>query len=399
MWGLRLVLSIVKHRILLFDTILDGHHPDYLAYLIGYFSEQPSTEIIVVSGDQFHADFEARRTADQLLCGENISFSSIPMDEIARLHAMHIYRRSFAEWNLMLHYAQKHQATHALIMYFDYFPLAAWLGKRSPIPISGISFRTDFFENNTGFYLKLKKWMLARALQSGQIHGLFCLVQTLVPVIRQMAGSALVEPICDPIKSYAITAEVREAFREKHGIPIDKKVYLNFGFLDDRKGMEIFLEGCLQLPIAEQEKMCLVLAGPIASAYLPLIQAAIAGVPHVQVIQLFGYLPAQEVQICFELADIVLMLYQGHHGMSSVLIRGAQAGKAMLGTELGVIGDMIQQQGLGLAVDATNAKVVGKALAQIQKEGLSVSQEVLTQIARENSIQAFGDTIMRCIES
>lgn len=389
----------MKHRILLFDTILDGHHPDYLIYVIEYFSGRQDVEVVVVSGEKFRTDVESRRMADQLVWGSNVTFVGIPMDQIARLHATNIYRRSFVEWKLMLDYAITHQATHALLMYFDYFPLAAWLGKRSPIPVSGISFRTDFFEDATGFYPKLKKWLLARALQSGQIHSLFCLVQSLVPTIRQMAGSARVEPLCDPIKSYEITEEAREAFRIKQGIPIGKKVYLNFGFLDDRKGMEVFLDGCKQLPPSEYENMCLVLAGPIAPAYLPRIQAAIAALPSLQVITLFGYLPAQEVQICFELADVVLMLYQGHTGMSSVLVRGAMAEKAMLGTELGMIGDMIRARGLGRVVDATDALAVGNALRVIQTEGLEVDVEACQQVAAENSLKTFGDTIARCIES
>jgi glycosyltransferase involved in cell wall biosynthesis len=389
----------VKHRILLFDTILDGHHPDYLTHVIGYFSGRMDVDIIVVSGEKFKEDFDSRRMTDQLVWGSNVTFVGIPMDQIARLHATNIYRRSFMEWDLMLDYAITHQATHALLMYFDYFPLAAWLGKRSPIPVSGISFRTDFFEDATGFYPKLKKWLLARALQSGQIHSLFCLVQSLVPTIRQIAGPARVVPLCDPIKSYVIADEVREAFRIKQGIPVGKKVYLNFGFLDDRKGMEVFLDGCKQLPPSEHENMCLVLAGPIAPAYLPRIQAAIAALPSLQVITLFGYLPAQEVQICFELADVVLMLYQGHTGMSSVLVRGAMAEKAMLGTELGMIGDMIRSRGLGKVVDATDALAVGNALRVIQTEGLEVDEEACQQVAAENSLKTFGDTIARCIES
>ena len=368
-------------------------------HVIVYFSGRPDVEVVVVSGEKFKADVDARRAADQLVWGSNVTFAGIPMDQIARLHAMNIYRRSFVEWNLVLEYAQVHQATHILLMYFDYFQLAAWLGKRSPIPVSGISFRTNFFAEATGFYPKFKKWMLGRALQSGQIKNLFCLVQSLVPAIKRMAGPAHVEALCDPIKSYVISPEARAAFREKHGIPADKKVYLNFGFLDDRKGIEVFLKACGQLPPSEHAHMCLVLAGPIAPAYLPQIEKAIAQVPSLQFITLFGYLPAQEVQICFELADVALMLYQGHFGMSSVLVRAAMAGKPMLGTDLGMIGDLIRSRSLGMAVDATDYLVVGNALRQIQTDGMQFHPAALQRVAQENSVQSFGDTIARCIES
>ena len=389
----------LKHRILLFDTILDGHHPDYLLHVIAYFSGRPDVDVVVVSGDKFNVDVEARREADQLVWGANVTFAGIAMDQIARLHAMNIYRRAFVEWHLVLDYATTHHATHILLMYFDYFQLPAWLGKRSPIPVSGISFRTNFFEDAAGFYPKFKKWMMARALQSGQVKNLFCLVQSLVPTIQRIAGPVHVAGLCDPIKSYAIPAEARVAFQVKHGIPTDKRVYLNFGFLDDRKGIEVFLKACGQLPPSEHAHMCLVLAGPIAPAYLPQIEKAIAQVPSLQVISLFGYLPAQEVQMCFELADVVLMLYQGHTGMSSVLVRAAMAGKPMLGTELGMIGELIRARELGIAVDATDYLAVGNALRQIQTDGLKVHAEALQRVAEENSLQAFGDTIARCIES
>ena len=368
-------------------------------HVIEYFSGRPDVEMVVVSGEKFKAYVDARRAADQLVWGSNVTFAGIPMDQIARLHGMNIYRRSFVEWNLVLDYTAKYHATHILLMYFDYFQLAAWLGKRSPIPVSGISFRTNFFAEASGFYPKFKKWMLGRALQSGQIQNLFCLVQSLVPAIQRMAGPAHVEALCDPIKSYEILPEVRAAFREKQGIPADKKVYLNFGFLDDRKGIEVFLKACSQLPPSEHAHMCLVLAGPIAPAYLPEIEKAIAQVPTLQVITLFGYLPAQEVQICFELADVALMLYQGHFGMSSVLVRAAMASKPMLGTDLGMIGELIRSRSLGMTVDATDYLAVGNALRQIQTDGMHVDPAALQRVALENSIKAFGDTIARCIES
>jgi len=392
-------MKSVKQRILLFDTILDGHHPDYLLYVIEYFSGRQDLEVVVVSGEKFRTDVAARLEADQLIWGSNVTFAGIPMDQIVQLHRMNIVHRSFEEWNLMLDFAGVYKVSHILIMYFDYFQIAAWLGKRSPIPVSGISFRTDFFADAKGLYPKVKKMILAHTLQSGQIHTLFCLVHSLVPTIQRMAGHAKVEAICDPIKSYTILTEVRKAFGVKHGIPADKKVYLNFGFLDERKGIEVFLKACGQLPPSEHAHMCLVLAGPIAPAYLPQIEKAIAQVPTLQVITLFGYLPAQEVQICFELADVALMLYQGHFGMSSVLVRAAMASKSMLGTDLGMIGELIRSRSLGMAVDATDYLAVGNALRQIQTDGMHVDPAALQRVALENSIKAFGDTIARCIES
>ena len=143
----------MKQRILLFDTILDGHHPDYLSYLIGYFSGQPSIEVYVVSGESFKTEFDKRQEEEQRVWGSNIHFLPINSREIARIHKKSIYLRSFIEWRLMLKYALEVNASHAIIMYFDYFQLGAWLGKRAHLPVSGILFRPAIAGTNTVFML------------------------------------------------------------------------------------------------------------------------------------------------------------------------------------------------------------------------------------------------------
>jgi hypothetical protein len=50
-------------------------------------------------------------------------------------------------------------------------------------------------------------------------------------------------------------------------------------------------------------------------------------------------------------------------------------------------------------VDATDSLAVGNVLQLIQTEGLQVDAEACQKVAAENSIQTFGDTIARCIES
>jgi hypothetical protein len=42
---------------------------------------------------------------------------------------------------------------------------------------------------------------------------------------------------------------------------------------------------------------------------------------------------------------------------------------------------------------------VGNALRAIQTVGLEVDEEACQQVAAENSLKTFGDTIARCIES
>ncbi len=128
----------MKQRILLFDTILDGHHPEYIIHLIGYYSSRQDVEVIVATGASFQEEFAKRQSAEALVWGDNIQFYPIPESFLGKGN---IFLRSVREWNLMLAIAKESQATQALLMYMDYFPLGAILGNKPHIPVSGISFR------------------------------------------------------------------------------------------------------------------------------------------------------------------------------------------------------------------------------------------------------------------
>ncbi len=389
----------MKQRILLFDTITDGHHPDFLTNLIGYYCAFPEIDVYVASCESFKKQFDLRQKDEQLIWGPNIHFVSIPAEEVNRVHKKSIYLRSFIEWNLMLKLADQVQASHALLMYFDYFQLGIWLGKRSPIPVSGIYFRPNFLTNSTGFYPRLKKWILKKSLQSGQLKNLFCLGADSLTVIKAMSSNVHVIELCDPIRSFTIDSNERLDFLQNLQLPNHKKIYLNFGFLDDRKGIEVFLKACENLPTSVLSGMCLLLVGPIRADYEPIIQSAISRVPQLEVITRFGYLLAPQVQICFDASDVVLLLYQGHLGSSSVLVRAAKAGKLMFGADQGQIGFLIKQNKFGLVVDSSSIAEVSAGLITIQTNEMLIDQASAEVFVNKNSVQTFGNTIAQGIES
>lgn len=389
--------NLVKNRILLFDSIMDGHHPDYLIHLIGFFSGKKDIEICVVSGKAFKKQFDERQKLEGNAWGENIVFSPISNIELARIHSKSIYLRSFLEWNLMCEKAKEFKATQALLMYFDYFQLGIWMGKKSPCPISGIYFRPNFEVDDQRLYIRLKKWILNQALKTGKVQNLFCLVHALVPWIESLNSTANIIKLSDPIRNFAIHPQAFVDFKIKNQWPPNKTVFLNFGKQDDRKGIEVFLEACLYLSEVELSQICLVLAGPIDPSYRMQIDAKIAEMPGLAVLKLYGYLSAHEVQMAFEICDVVLILYQRFINMSSVLIRAAMAEKPTLSTETGVIGKLTKQLNLGEIVDATSAMEIAQGIRSfIEKKGI-YSEDNMRQLAIENSVQSFVTTIEKAL--
>jgi glycosyltransferase involved in cell wall biosynthesis len=385
------------HRILLFDTITDGHHPDYLIHLIGFYSGNQEVELFVATGESFKSQFDARQKDENNQWGNNVTFLGIPTDKINSIHSKPIYLRSIIEWNMLVETANEINASYALLMYFDYYQLGILIGKKAPCPVSAIYFRPNFSENDHGIYPQIKKWMLSKVLNSGQIQNLFCLVHALVPYMEAQKTQTRIVPICDPVKQFEVSNTEIAEFRNKFKIPTDKKIFLNFGYLDDRKGMEVFIDACATLTQNELAKICLLLAGPVPEYYKKIIEAKLAQVPALEVIRCYGYLPAREVQISFEISDVVLILYQDFLNMSSVLIRAAMANKPTFATQTGMIGALVSSNNLGLTVDATSVIEVSNELNAIIQHGISYSEDNLKQLAEENSLYSFLSTIDQAI--
>ena len=385
------------HRILLFDTITDGHHPDYLIHLIGFYSGNQEVELFVATGESFKSQFEARQKDENNQWGDNVTFLGIPTDQLNSIHSKPIYLRSIIEWNMLVETAKEINASQVLLMYFDYYQLGILIGKKAPCPVSAIYFRPNFSENDNGIYPQIKKWMLSKVLKSGQIQNLFCLVHALVPYMKEQKTQTQIIPICDPVKQFEVSSPEVAEFRNKFKIPTDKKIFLNFGYLDDRKGMEVFIDACATLPKEALAKICLMLAGPVPEYYEKLIEAKLAQAPALEVIRCYGYLPAREVQICFEISDVVLILYQDFLNMSSVLIRAAMANKPTFATRTGMIGELVSKNNLGITVDATSINEVAGDLTKIIQNGISYSKDNLKQLAEENSLYSFLSTIDQTI--
>ena len=385
------------HRILLFDTITDGHHPDYIIHLIGFYSGKKDVELYVSTGESFKSQFYERQKAEDNPWGDNVTFLPIPTDKLNSIHSKSIYLRSIIEWNLLVETAHSINASQVLLMYFDYYQLGMLIGKKAPCPVSAIYFRPNFAENDNGIYPQIKKWMLSKVLKSGQIQNLFCLVHALVPYMKGQKTETQIIPICDPIKQFQISKSEIAEFINKFKVPTDKQIFLNFGYLDDRKGMEVFIDACAALSSEALAKICLLLAGPVPEYYEKIIEAKIAEVPELEVIRCYGYLPAREVQICFEISDVVLILYQDFLNMSSVLIRAAMANKPNFATQTGMIGELVSRNNVGVTVDATSVSEVSSELNAIINNGISYSEDNLKQLAEENSLNSFLSTIDQAI--
>ncbi|GAB3701603.1 hypothetical protein GCM10027592_29950 [Spirosoma flavus] len=389
-------------RILLFDTIIDGHHADYLSHLINYWLHQrPEGELLVVTQASFEPTFQ--QLVDVAPTGAAVRFIPIPQADIEQTHQASMLARAFKEWNLLRRYVQEYQPSHVLLMYFDIFQMGLWLGRKVPCKVSGIYFRPDFhYKTVPGLKARLnvlrKKLTLRGMLRRGVLTNLFCLDHSVVAMLRTIHAGVNVVPLPDPVKAYSIPATEIDTLRSELQIKPDRKVFLLFGYLDDRKGIEPLLDALKLLDPALYSRVCVVLAGAIRSDYQQLIEQKMAEVsPVIQIICEFREVRGKRIQAFFELADYALALYQRHVGMASVIIRSAVSGKPILASDYGYVGKLVEQDKLGAVVDSTSPQAISQLLEKVLTEGIMYSDENLQKLAYQNSDTCFAETIFNAL--
>ncbi|MEZ4726568.1 MAG: glycosyltransferase [Caldilineaceae bacterium] len=399
-------------KLLIFDPETAGHHPGYLRHLLRYWPDHHTHLIFVVSPEFATHNPDVVQTPSVA----QVTWQPITQEELRWYEESKrsVVRRSWVEWRLYSRYAHKVQADEGLIMYMDRFQLPMALRFFLPCKTSGIFFRPKFhyvhFVNHqlTGrerLHREREQWLWRSALRHPQLNTLFCLDRLAVEPLQALGGGANVVALPDPVEIYPQSPTVVAALRRELGIAPERTVLLLFGMIDRRKGIYQVLEALQQLPAEQQTKLTFLMVGPLASADRGAITTTISTLrceTSLQIVLCDRFIADEEIQSYFALADLVLALYQRHVGSSGILIRAAAAGKPVLASEYGLMGELVRRHQLGLAVNSADASRVANAIVHfLQVRTDEFNSVAAASWAQSNSAIKFSATIQRnllCLE-
>lgn len=403
------------HHFLVFELGYTGHYSSYIRHLAEYWCEHelPGRLDIVVSPNfvQHHSDVvEIAASCKQ----KNLNFVVITPTEasnlIPRKSSVHRAFRSFQEWKLLCKYATALGATHCLLLYFDSFQAAIASGAKLPCPFSGIYFRPTFHYTTFAGYVpsfknRLQHWrekfvILPRVMHHPQLRNLFCLDPFVVKHMDRFRSEASAVHLPDPVQIYDVPEQDDlEKFKESLGIESGRTVFLLFGALyDGRKGLHQVLEAISTLSPDLCQKVCLLLVGQLGdNSPIPAQIAELSQNLPLQAIIRDGFVPEQEVQLYFQSADVILAPYQWHVGMSGIVVQAAAAGKPLLSTNYGLMGEITRHWQLGLVVDSTNPGDIAKGLTRFLLESTEeLSDRIkMKAFAAQNSAERFASIIFQ----
>lgn len=403
-------------RLMLFDLALGGHHGNYIRHLIDYWCEQnlPGNLDIVVAPEFFEVHYEVAEAIAQYQ-HPKIKLVAIATTEATALRvrgsAWDRVGRNLQEWRLYCHYAKLLQASHSLLMYLDTSEIPLSLGKGSPCPFSGIYFRPTFHYDSFQDRAASKKeklqhlrerFTLSRILANPQLKNLFCLDPFAIKHLNQFKTQARVQHLPDPVEIDPSNLD-SSGLKQQLKIESGRKVFLLFGALDERKGVAQLLEAIAELPTQLCQKICLLIVGGTHKTIQDDIQRKlepIRATKPVQIIEKYEFIPEPEVSNYFQLTDVVLAPYQRHVGMSGILLLAAAAGKPVLSSNYGLMGEMVRRYELGIGVDSTLPQEIADGLTECLRRSPQDwgNQSKMQTFVRQNSVNNYTKVIFNSIK-
>ena len=383
-----------SYKILIFDLSRHIHLPSYLQYLIEYWqARQFLASLNILVWHTFLADHSDVVELASKQNFQNINFLTLSREEKRTKLDLELNKTTnrvrFSEllksnsetdyaalydWELFCKYAQSLGVNKGFIIHIDtYLPLLA-AGIDSPIPVSGIYFQPSFHygkfladepkkEGNARLFRE--KFMLSRCLQNPHLKTLFCLDPFAVEPVSKISSKATVLYVPDPVKITRPAQEDLEKLKQCLNIQRGRKIFLLFGHLTSRKGVEQLLEAIKYLPVEICQQTCLLLVGCIHPDYQALVEAKIDLIQHsfpVQIVRNYQFVSKDEVSLYFHLADIVATPYQHHIGMSGIVLLAAAAQKPLLSSNYGLMGELVRRYSLGIHVDSSNPEEIAKGI-------------------------------------
>ncbi|MGF1495726.1 MAG: glycosyltransferase family 4 protein [Elainellaceae cyanobacterium] len=407
-------LSNSDRPLMLFDLSVRGHHPAYIQHLIEYFvAESLSGYLVVVVSPRFFEEHHEVIDLSQRHAPDQIKFQAISWAEEKMLGqrktAKQRLKRSAQEWRLLLKYAKALNAKHCLALYFDTCLRPLAVSKPLPCSISGIYFRPTFHypmfaQYQPSYKDRFRHWweqmLLVLMGQRSHLHMVFSLDPFAVPQLNRLLGQSKAVHLPDPVALDRAPLDRVQQLRAELEVDSGRTVALIFGALTRRKGVPKLLEAIAQLSPNEAQKLCLLLIGEsnISEDLDNQITGIMQRLP-AQIICRYEFVPEADVSAYFQLADIVLAPYQQHVGMSGILLQAAAAGKPVLSSNYGLMGELVTRYQLGLTVDSTKPEAIAQGLKQCldQPTNSLGNLSQMQNFAQQNSARWFAQTIFQSI--
>lgn len=365
-------------NVLILEPVAEGHPAEWMQHLMRGAMAQTGVIVWFVIARELH---EALSRACPPAFRDRIRILALhPREQRLCRHAS-LTVRAFAYWWVMRRYVRLTGASAAHFLSLDLLslPLALGFGVRGSA-LSGILFRPSVHYGAIGPYRPslaerirdLRKSVLYRLMLRNRALRAVLSLDPYFPAYaaRHYRHGGKVQPIPDPLCP-TDAADAHDGGTVD--VPPGRTSFVLFGYLAERKGVLKLLDALRLLsgPVAAQ--VAVVFAGRVEPKIREDVAARVRTLANTQPglwLRIEDrWIATGELSRLVERCDVVAAPYQRFVGSSGVLMWAARAGKPVLTQDYGLIGRLVQDFSLGLAVETCDARSLALAISRMVERG------------------------------
>lgn len=183
--------------------------------------------------------------------------------------------------------------------------------------------------------------------------------------------------IGDPVE-----ASNRDAARRRLNLNLTETIFLVFGILRNDKRIDLAIEAIKELPHCR-----LIIAGEPHDFTETFIKELVHRNGCEQSVSTeINYIPEERMHDYFSACDAAIIPYdRSFKGLSGILTLACGHGKAVIASNVGILGETVKEHGLGFVVEPNDASAIREAILRF----LSLTTEERAQI--EQRVETFAD--------
>jgi glycosyltransferase involved in cell wall biosynthesis len=379
------------------DHQLDGHHVQYASYIVRHLLESGDEVTFVAPRESPFLDELGRLFPAVDVRSALSPTRSLPRNALDRDRAiLDTVRRG-------LRLARERRVDVFHHLYVDRSEvqlMIASLGRDRPYRAFGtlfwIQFDPEFLRTRKQRAAGgLRRLALRRLVAGNRLDGIFVHTGRVRDRLGELCGTQVSDAcivVPDPVPP-PITVD-QEASRRRLGLPLKGPIVLFFGGLRRDKGPDLLLQSLAHL----RGKCIGVVAGQPMSVPEPEIRALASQLHDAAAVVLrLGWIPEEQIPHYFAASDIVAMPYRKSFlTTSGILTRAVSARKPIVVTDVGDVGHIVRDNGLGVVVQPDSPELFALGLSRVIEDLERYSNEVASRaraFAKIESWEVFAKTI------
>lgn len=348
-------------KTLIFEPTISGHHLEYLHHYYVGALEHPQEDFVFVVTRKF----EEVKDKHEWETSNNISIQYIDSKYDSSFNASNPYVLGWKTSIVLRDYVKLINPDKVILtMLMQFIPFICWL-LPGGVKVRGIMYKIYLYEQSKMSKLRLlaERFRFWLASRSREIESIFVLNdKDSASEFNRIYRTDKFKYIPDPVPEVNL-AECKD-IREDLGIPATNKMFLHFGGLAKRKGTLEILKAIDLCSEVELRGKTFVFAGKFKDSLRTEFYPLLDRVKHKAQIIVFDEFCSYEFlyDLCYS-CDVILMPYQITNLSSGVIGYAAVFGKPVVGPSDGLIGRLILDYNMGIAIDTVSALYIEQSFS------------------------------------